>query len=90
MAKTRIRSSAPATGGERVKIDPNDLQHFLAVVREHTPKQLGVSQRTYWAWLSGDVPKVVRMLLRNPALAQALARDAERLAIREELRAKTE
>jgi predicted DNA-binding protein (UPF0251 family) len=71
-----------------VKIDPNDIEHFLALVREHTPKQLGVSQRTYWAWLSGDVPKVLKMLLRNPALAQALARDAERLAIREELRTK--
>ena len=47
-----------------------------------------VSIQTVWRWKRGDLPEFGRMLVRFPEVAEALARDARRIADRSKRRAK--
>ena len=61
------------------------LSHFWAALEEmgDTDVQraaLELSERGFRDWRNKDVPRIIQRIVNNPALAEALAKDAEEQA----------
>jgi hypothetical protein len=57
----------------------NDLQEFRKTLEQTPEAAIELSDDTRTRYKQGQVPQVVRWLVRHPALIHALARDAEAL-----------
>lgn len=62
------------------------LSHFWAAVdslgktEAQRADALDLSERGFRDWRNKDVPRLIRRIVENPALAEALAKDAEEQA----------
>lgn len=68
------------------RINPPYPEFIEALKRSDATDE--VSIQTVWRWKRGDLPEFGRMLVRFPEVAEALARDARRIADQSKRRAK--
>lgn len=58
-----------------MKHPDDDIPSFHALLEHSRPDDWKMSRRTYYRWLSGELSEAIDILIANPALLSALARD---------------
>jgi len=87
MRRPRLGSGKPRARATAEPMPKLEVPNFARALADDPTAKREIPKATYYKWISGDFPAVLRWLMRHPKALAALARDAEDIQAEENARA---